>query len=475
MATIVEISAVETTIHCDEKGNAEQKITIHNTSGRELRLGARVRIDSPGKSEWVGSIVQSDRKKATEWELGANDTIQLSIPIKAEGAPEGQYGFRVEVYSTDAPGEEYAISNMLAFKVSGKKVEPVKVAKEVKKPFPVWIIAVIVGVLVVVGGGVAWFMTGEDTRVPDVVSMPFHKAKAALKKHNLTPGTVTKQLTGNQPVGTVISQKPEANTEVEKGSKIELVIEDGSVSVPKLAGKTPAQAQEILASVNLVLDPKIAQKRTGQAQEGTVIEQSPQAGQKVRSETAVAVTVEEKDIQVPSVVGQTRKDATSILASQGLKVGDISERRAGGTPGVVLSQNPPANSQVASGTAVGLVVECTPKNIIIKVTDKTVTFERQTSWETCSGYRTVFQGDGNLVVFNPSNKPVWDSHTDGKGTILAMQADGNLVIYAPGGKAVWHSNTYGNPGSSLAFQEDGNLVIFNRNSKPIWNTRTNGK
>ena len=59
MAAIVEISAVETTIHCDEEGKAEQKITIHNTSGRELRLGARVRIDSPGKSEWVGSIVQS--------------------------------------------------------------------------------------------------------------------------------------------------------------------------------------------------------------------------------------------------------------------------------------------------------------------------------------------------------------------------------------------------------------------------------
>jgi PASTA domain len=415
MAAIVEIRAVETTVHCDEKGNAEQKITVHNISSRELRLGARVLVDSPAKEAWVGPVVESGRgeRTETEWELAENDTIQLTVPIKAEGAPEGNYSFRVEVYSTEAPGEDYVMGNTLAFKVPPKKAEPVK---ENKQKFPLWIIAVIVGVLVLIGGGI--IMMGGDAKVPSLISLSLDGAKAVLKDKNLKLGTVTEKLTGNHPIGTVIGQKPEANTTVEENSAVDVVIEDEPVPEPS-------------------------------------------------------------SISVPSVIGQTKKEAAGILSSQGLKLGKVHERRTGGTPGIVLSQKPAANSKVAPGTTIELVLEkqkCKPHSIIIKVGNKNVQFKRNKSWQTCSGYRTIFQGDGNFVVYNPSNKAVWHSGTNGKGgTILAMQTDGNLVIYAPGGRAVWHSKTHGNPGAFLAIQEDGNVVIYNRNSKPIWNTRTNGK
>ena len=97
-------------------------------------------------------------------------------------------------------------------------------------------------------------------------------------------------------------------------------------------------------------------------------------------------------------------------------------------------------------------------------------------WKVCTNYKLIFQTDGNLVVYNPSGKAVWDSKTNNKnGKILAMQSDGNLVIYTSSYKAIWSSKTHGHSGSTLAIQDDGNVVIYDSSDKPIWNTKTNGK
>lgn len=115
-------------------------------------------------------------------------------------------------------------------------------------------------------------------------------------------------------------------------------------------------------------------------------------------------------------------------------------------------------------------------NIEVRVGNRNVDFGRSKSWRTCSGYHTIFQGDGNFVVYNPAGRAVWASNTNGKGgQVLAMQTDGNLVIYASGGRPIWASNTAGNPGSFLAIQQDGNVVIYSRHGRAIWATGTNGK
>jgi CHAP domain len=55
---------------------------------------------------------------------------------------------------------------------------------------------------------------------------------------------------------------------------------------------------------------------------------------------------------------------------------------------------------------------------------------------------TVFQNDGNLVIYNTSNNPIWASNTDRRsGTRLTVQDDGNVVMYTAQGQAVWHTNT----------------------------------
>ncbi len=53
-----------------------------------------------------------------------------------------------------------------------------------------------------------------------------------------------------------------------------------------------------------------------------------------------------------------------------------------------------------------------------------------------------------------------------------MQDDGNLVVYTPEGKPVWDSGTWNHPGAWLAIQDDGNLVIYEH--KAIWDSGTWG-
>lgn len=81
-------------------------------------------------------------------------------------------------------------------------------------------------------------------------------------------------------------------------------------------------------------------------------------------------------------------------------------------------------------------------------------------------YTLTMQGDSRLIMKR------WDGTTrwiaPGSGLQAVMQYDGNFVIYGAFG-ATWHTVTYGNPGSFLSVQDDGNLVVYNPSGRPLWN------
>jgi hypothetical protein len=57
---------------------------------------------------------------------------------------------------------------------------------------------------------------------------------------------------------------------------------------------------------------------------------------------------------------------------------------------------------------------------------------RRACWDTgtvASGYRAVYQNDGNFVVYNSSGRPVWASNTVGtRGTTVDINASGHLYV-----------------------------------------------
>ncbi|MBJ6141774.1 matrixin family metalloprotease [Hymenobacter sp. BT559] len=95
-------------------------------------------------------------------------------------------------------------------------------------------------------------------------------------------------------------------------------------------------------------------------------------------------------------------------------------------------------------------------------------------------YRLLLQADGNLVIYNGSNRGIWNSGTWGKNIRKAiMQADGNFVLYDNNSVSRFSTNTWNPVGSYMMMQPDGNLVIYQRGqarwSSNTWNQRTTAK
>lgn len=90
-------------------------------------------------------------------------------------------------------------------------------------------------------------------------------------------------------------------------------------------------------------------------------------------------------------------------------------------------------------------------------------------------YTLLYQGDGNLCLYNKAGKPIWATMTNGKAsTTVQFQEDGNLVIYN-GKTPIWGAQCHNKGGSFFSLQNDGNLCIYTIDNKPIWATMTNGK
>ena len=88
-------------------------------------------------------------------------------------------------------------------------------------------------------------------------------------------------------------------------------------------------------------------------------------------------------------------------------------------------------------------------------------------------YHLVYQGDGNLVLYDAGGTPLWASHTEGSlPGVLVMQGDGNLVMYDGHDVPIWHTATHGHGGAYLEVGNDGNVVVYDAQGLPLWATET---
>jgi hypothetical protein len=84
------------------------------------------------------------------------------------------------------------------------------------------------------------------------------------------------------------------------------------------------------------------------------------------------------------------------------------------------------------------------------------------------------QSDGNLVLYRKSNgQALWDTKTYGRNVNRTIfQNDGNLVIYNTSNQAVWASGTDRRGGTRVTVQDDGNFVMYNAQNQALWATNT---
>ena len=134
----------------------------------------------------------------------------------------------------------------------------------------------------------------ETALVPDVGGRSVDDATAELQAAGLEVSVQTK-LTNQHPKGTVVFTAPFPGSSVEVGDTVTLTVAKPLPKVPKVVGKTIANAKRALKNAGFEVG-KVTQ-RTSSQKKGTVISQSPQAGTSARPGRAVSLVTAKPALQ----------------------------------------------------------------------------------------------------------------------------------------------------------------------------------
>ena len=127
----------------------------------------------------------------------------------------------------------------------------------------------------------------EVVSVPAILGLPQDTAVAQLTSAKLQVGTVTTKDI-NKPAGTVLETSPGIGARVYAGSKVNLVVASGKVSVQSVVGKDVNEAVAILQGQGFVVNQKTA---PSDKSANSVIAQDPPAGTMADRGSTVTITV----------------------------------------------------------------------------------------------------------------------------------------------------------------------------------------
>ncbi|MGW7547794.1 Stk1 family PASTA domain-containing Ser/Thr kinase [Streptomyces sp. NPDC054770] len=128
--------------------------------------------------------------------------------------------------------------------------------------------------------------------------------------------------------------------------------------VPPLLSKTEAQATARLKEAGLDVG-SVEHSYSDTVKRGTVISTDPAAGERIRSNDSVALTISDgpETVNVPDVQGRTLAAARALLKAGGLTPGMVTREFSEDVPkGSVISSDPGSGTKRHAGTAIALVV-----------------------------------------------------------------------------------------------------------------------
>ena len=234
-------------------------------------------------------------------------------------------------------------------------------AEEERRKRPIWLFVLLgLALAAVVTALLLYFRpwdTAPDTvAVPSVVGKTEAQARTMLEGAGLSP-QFTREASTEVPEGIVVKTEPTANTQVALNSKVAVTVSSGpgAVTVPDLAGKTTDEARAELEGLGLVM--KVGGTEDSLERDaGQVTRSDPEASATANQGDTVTIWTATGNVAVPNVEGQSEKDAKKTLEAAGLTAEVTDAEDPTMDPGTVKSQNPPAGSSAAKGSAVQIVV-----------------------------------------------------------------------------------------------------------------------
>lgn len=140
MSSPFAITAATNTVLLDDNRQGLTSFTVSNTTSHALRGRAHIVAQPATAGSWLTLVGQTEREFVGS---GSQQyVVQISVPPTATA---GDYTFRLDVVDLANPDDNFSEGPTVKF------VVPAPVPT--KRPFPWWIVAVIVGVLILIGAG----------------------------------------------------------------------------------------------------------------------------------------------------------------------------------------------------------------------------------------------------------------------------------------------------------------------------------
>ena len=330
---------------------------------RKIDLNAANTVDLSGFERLVDS---SYVPPARSWRSG--DTMELP---KIEGEPAQK--------KYESPDAE-------------KEAKKRKAARRTRAIVAVVVVAIIAAAAI----GITYSLElwGGKT-VPDVTGEAQADAIWLLESKGFAVDT--SQVKSDEVEGIVLITDPAAGSRVPSGTTVNVSIATPR-AVPDIVGSTQDEAKAAFEKEGLG---NVTFKTVKSDEiEGTVLEVEPQAGTKVKSATAVTVTVAESYV-VPDVTGKSQDDATAALKEAGYAVEVATKYSEDGSEGTVLSTDPAAETKLKSGSTVTITVSKSREKELISETyaffskGATVVMDG-INYEVVSCDSVNYEGDGRV-------------------------------------------------------------------------------
>ena len=164
------------------------------------------------------------------------------------------------------------------------------------------------------------------------------------------------------PLNQIITQDPLANEQVRSGSPISVVVSGGTggSNIPNIEGQVSSAAEQLLKSSPYNFVVTITAEPSATVEKGRAIRTDPAIGTPLPAGSPIALIVSSGSptVVVPDVTGKTEGEAQTAINAAGLitdikyqnvPAGDVNDGR-------VISQSREAQSAVAPGTKVTLVI-----------------------------------------------------------------------------------------------------------------------
>lgn len=256
------------------------------------------------------------------------------------------------------------------------------------------ITAVMVALLTLVGVLAVNRMRGSGSiPAPNVVNMTLDAAESELELNDLG-STVVEAYHEEIPKGVVISQSPVKGTAMEPGDRVILTVSKGvdMVMVPVVTGVSRSEAVRKLDELSIPI--KEERLVVSNLETGTVVGQSPEAGNWISPSEGVTLEISGSSVDVPNVIDKPVDQATAELDALGLKVtARVYYPSGDGKVDSVMNISPAVGTRVLRGSNVTLTLYAAPPDVYTTMVD--VSFAVETDEPTITVRAVLIEPDGS--------------------------------------------------------------------------------